>query len=53
MMIDQGEERDWQREGCVNGHGLLSAVQVKSLFARHVSRAITELGYQRYNIFDI
>ena len=53
VMIDQGEECIWQRERCVNRHGLLSAVQLKSLFARHVSRAITELGYQRYNIVYI
>lgn len=48
IMIDQGEERDWQRDTCIDmRRKLLNAVQVKSVFGRHVSAAIAELGYGR------
>ena len=48
MMIDQGEECDWQRNACIDMQKkLLNAVQVKSVFGVHVRAAIEELGYGR------
>ena len=47
-MIDRGEERIWRQDSCVNTRGMLSASNVKSVFARHVRNAIEYLGYGRY-----
>ena len=50
VMIDQGEERLWQRDQCVNQRGMLSAARVKSVFVRLVREAIQGLPveYKRY-----
>ena len=47
VMLDRGDERPWQREGCVNAKGMLSASRVKSVFARLVRDAIRDLRYER------
>lgn len=49
-MIDQGEEKLWKPDQCVNQKGMLSAARVKSVFVRLVGQAIQELPgeYKRY-----
>lgn len=47
-MIDQGEEVQWQADKCVNSRGMLSAKQVKEVFARLIRKAITATGNERY-----
>ena len=50
VMIDQGEERLWQADQCVNRRGMLSSARVKAVFVRLVGEAIQELPveYRRY-----
>ncbi|KAL9955284.1 hypothetical protein ACROYT_G036586 [Oculina patagonica] len=47
-MIDQGEEVQWQADKCVNSRGMLSAKQVKEVFARLIRKAITATGNERF-----
>ena len=47
-MIDQGEEVQWRPDQCVNSRGMLSATQIKEVFAGLVKDAITEGGYGGY-----
>jgi len=43
VMIDQGEEKLWQPDQCVNHRGMLSAAWVKAVFVRLIREAIQEL----------
>ena len=49
-MIDQGEEKLWQPDQCVNRKGMLSAARVKSVFVRLIREAVQDLpvDYGRY-----
>ena len=49
-MIDRGEEQRWREDNCVNARGMLNASHLKSLFARLVRDAVTELRYGGYAI---
>ena len=42
-MIDQGEEKLWQPDQCVNRKGMLSAARVKSVFVRLIREAVQDL----------
>lgn len=50
VMIDLGEEKQWQPDRCVNNRGMLSVAQVKAVFARLIREAIKDLPaeYRRY-----
>lgn len=50
VMIDLGEEKQWQPDRCVNHRGMLSVTQVKAVFARLIREAIEDLPveYRRY-----
>ena len=50
VMIDLGEEKQWQPDRWVNHRGMLSVAQVKAVFARLIREAIKDLPveYRRY-----
>lgn len=43
VMIDQGEEKPWETDECVNGRGMLNATQVKAVFKRLADEAIQDM----------